>query len=1058
MINTFSSNRRHPHLKGFSLVELMVTLAMFGMVAFGALQLFSVFREQANNIELIQQGEADADLVQLLANTAITDEKSGDVCNVYTSQELQCNDFGTNSDANGNRDRACLVFRDITNFNVWGCDLGDGHVEAQFPDASDDAQDMTVAFWFKDTGCTAQYGCTLFVMGHGDLSTYTSNNGYEERLLTVTLNGSPDATDANCSGSNKIQLSLKYWDSGGDRSAVYYECFSHVTDSVGAEGSWTHMAFVISAATGGNYEFSNDDDEVPDDDEHMDSVKIFVNGTPLKLLTNYADKSSDGLLFEDGFGGAFWFLERRPDTQAYPSLKGSLGPVQVFNEAKSDGEIVGLYNRVFTADEADFEISMHQRDYDWGSEIFGQTHDADTDSNSGIVIKSEPTLNCGSNSEAAVRLCGVALEDNYDDFFSDSIIPNERGRAIMFAREPFDPTATDADHEEWKKTPWALFQTKPGITLSRSIAIDGEVSNYCLTNDSGSSPYSGGTYANSTAVDPEETDRWDRLTDYKFFPGIDANGDNVFFDRVSGGLESPRYQLRVSSEYKDQSGLSTGSQLKLARRFEDNQFCQLAPESLNFNATQGDDCDLSEATVTITSNHNPSVDQLYFAIDDYINNDNLTCNDDGGDCDLTSSSSDFPNCPSGDLSVVDIPFGESTSVFACRRNTSSGSGTEWSKFYIYRDIDFMPDGSRAVYNGKTGTLSISSSQSVSDARWPEILKLVRYRISDQQNKSAAMSAQYQRTRQMTFAIGDALAYYPPRALSDSNNENGTEAPHFYKFIPNENDSDPIDWTQSETAAEGSTYCGLQGYLATITSREENDFIFSRFIQDDGSPLAGWIGGSDADNEGEWKWRGGPEDGVIFTRHFSASGGNKTYGTTRFVYVDSNNTDSTVTTCGDVPGSLPSAVSGYPKHPTPSGLVESWDPFPDNNKNFCYTRPGSDCTQATIFQNWPGATNNGTTSSHNGGGSSDGSCLDHFVQPDNSNDEDYLQITGDQYGMGLWNDLPNTRTNSDDAMARQYNVNGYYAEFGGMTDDPSVTLSSEDVAVDISFIREFCAMP
>ena len=114
MTNTFSSNSRYPQLKGFSLVELMMALAMFGLVAFGALQLFSVFREQANNIELIQQGEADADLVQLLANTAITGEKSGDVCNVYTRQELQCNDFGTDSFADGNRDRACLVFRDIT--------------------------------------------------------------------------------------------------------------------------------------------------------------------------------------------------------------------------------------------------------------------------------------------------------------------------------------------------------------------------------------------------------------------------------------------------------------------------------------------------------------------------------------------------------------------------------------------------------------------------------------------------------------------------------------------------------------------------------------------------------------------------------------------------------------------------------------------------------------------------------------------------------------------------------------------------------------------------------
>ncbi len=53
-----------------------------------------------------------------------------------------------------------------------------------------------------------------------------------------------------------------------------------------------------------------------------------------------------------------------------------------------------------------------------------------------------------------------------------------------------------------------------------------------------------------------------------------------------------------------------------------------------------------------------------------------------------------------------------------------------------------------------------------------------------------------------------------------------------------------------TWLEAKTYCQSQGgYLATITSEEENDFIFSQIS---GSYLL-WLGGTDAGHEGIWKW-------------------------------------------------------------------------------------------------------------------------------------------------------------------------------------------------------------
>ena len=64
--------------------------------------------------------------------------------------------------------------------------------------------------------------------------------------------------------------------------------------------------------------------------------------------------------------------------------------------------------------------------------------------------------------------------------------------------------------------------------------------------------------------------------------------------------------------------------------------------------------------------------------------------------------------------------------------------------------------------------------------------------------------------------------------------------HSYQRIEN-----PVTWP------EAKAYCESQGgYLATITSKEENDFIFSRL---GGSSYALWIGGTDAAREGTWAW-------------------------------------------------------------------------------------------------------------------------------------------------------------------------------------------------------------
>ena len=77
--------------------------------------------------------------------------------------------------------------------------------------------------------------------------------------------------------------------------------------------------------------------------------------------------------------------------------------------------------------------------------------------------------------------------------------------------------------------------------------------------------------------------------------------------------------------------------------------------------------------------------------------------------------------------------------------------------------------------------------------------------------------------------------------------------HFYQYY----DQGGISWSNARAQAAGKNYYGLQGYLATIRSLEEQNFILSK------TKGTGWIGGSDAEKEGTWKWVEGPIKVLFF---------------------------------------------------------------------------------------------------------------------------------------------------------------------------------------------------
>ena len=87
--------------------------------------------------------------------------------------------------------------------------------------------------------------------------------------------------------------------------------------------------------------------------------------------------------------------------------------------------------------------------------------------------------------------------------------------------------------------------------------------------------------------------------------------------------------------------------------------------------------------------------------------------------------------------------------------------------------------------------------------------------------------------------------------------------HWYDFVILDA---ALTATEAEAAAEASVFGGASGYLATITSAEEQAFLNANWTG--AGSVAGQfnnlsyflIGASDRDVEGDFKWIGGPEDG------------------------------------------------------------------------------------------------------------------------------------------------------------------------------------------------------
>jgi streptogramin lyase len=78
--------------------------------------------------------------------------------------------------------------------------------------------------------------------------------------------------------------------------------------------------------------------------------------------------------------------------------------------------------------------------------------------------------------------------------------------------------------------------------------------------------------------------------------------------------------------------------------------------------------------------------------------------------------------------------------------------------------------------------------------------------------------------------------------------------HYYELVMPADPSGNFSWTQADAAASAMSYDGSPGYLATVTSAAENEFLGSQFqsgLGDRGN--VAWIGLTDVGHTNDWTW-------------------------------------------------------------------------------------------------------------------------------------------------------------------------------------------------------------
>ncbi|MDD3666884.1 MAG: lectin-like protein, partial [Bacteroidales bacterium] len=147
-------------------------------------------------------------------------------------------------------------------------------------------------------------------------------------------------------------------------------------------------------------------------------------------------------------------------------------------------------------------------------------------------------------------------------------------------------------------------------------------------------------------------------------------------------------------------------------------------------------------------------------------------------------------------------------------------------------VSNLPEELSSSWDNSTKILSISGTGSATD--YQTALRNVKFETSSITED----------TRTIDFILGAGVGL-----MIDGEQ-------HFYEVI-DMGVGNTITWNDARSAALAKRFGLAQGYLATVTSQNENDYLAEKVSADT------WIGAADSEIEGIWRWIDGPEAGTQF---------------------------------------------------------------------------------------------------------------------------------------------------------------------------------------------------
>ena len=213
---------------------------------------------------------------------------------------------------------------------------------------------------------------------------------------------------------------------------------------------------------------------------------------------------------------------------------------------------------------------------------------------------------------------------------------------------------------------------------------------------------------------------------------------------------------------------------------------------------------------------------------------------------------------------------------------------------------------------------------------------------------------------MTVSMGNmktAVKINVEISAYDANYKYNPNNKHFYKYVS----SNAITYANAKSGASGTTFKGKAGYLITITSQAEQDFINNNIT---GNNL--WIAITDVVTDGTWVLDAGPELGTVLKTLNGPTDGNIAGQYNNWCTGEPNGAnhseDYAVTkwnsgTCwNDLPNSA-SPVQGYvveisADFPSGSGYTDVYSSYVVHNNDKAFTKTSSTGINSASISNLP----------------------------------------------------------------------------------------------------------